>query len=109
LFGAYRRTAALWARLGFDVIVDDVCFDDDAAEDWDAALQGLPAVWVAVRCDAAVVEARERARGDRLLGLARGLGPVVDRRPHYDLELDTSSIDVEALAAALEDALTRRR
>ncbi len=104
LFATYRRTAALWARQGFNVLVDEVCLDEAAARDWDEALAGLPATWVAVRCDPTVAEARERGRGDRLAGLARGMRHAVDHRQH-DLELDTSADDPAALAARLEELL----
>lgn len=106
LLATYRRTAALWARQGFNVLVDEVCLDEDAALDWDEALAGLPATWVAVRCDPPVAEARERARGDRLPGLARGMRHAVDHR-HHDLELDTSADDPTTLAARLEQLLAR--
>src|SRR5579862_9241563 len=79
LFAAYRRTAAAWARAGFDVLVDDVCFDEDAVRDWQEALAGLRVTWVALHCAPDVAEARELARGDRLAGLARALGDVVHR------------------------------
>jgi chloramphenicol 3-O phosphotransferase len=105
LFATYRRTAALWARQGFDVLVDDVCIDEEAARDWDEALAGLEVTWVAVRCPPGVAEERERARGDRLPGLARGMGGAVANRSRYDLELDTEAVGVEALVDRLESAL----
>jgi chloramphenicol 3-O phosphotransferase len=101
LFAAYRRTAALLAREGFNVLVDDVSFDKEAVRDWHEALAGLRVTWVAVRCDPDVAEAREQARGDRVRGLARGLSSVVHRYATYDYELDTSSADVDHLSAQL--------
>src|SRR5436190_22122478 len=58
---AYRRTVAVWAHAGFDVIVDEVVLDSAAADGWREVLDGLPVLWVGVRCDLAVSEARERA------------------------------------------------
>jgi chloramphenicol 3-O phosphotransferase len=101
LFATYRRSVALWARRGFDVLVDEVCFDAEAATDWDEALAGLAVHWVALRCDLAVLEEREGAREDRILGLARGQSDVVHRHRAYDLELDSTQDEPADLAAAL--------
>ena len=96
LYAAYRRSIAAWARQGFDVLVDDVAFDAEAVEDWADALAGLRVSWVAVRCSPDVAEARESARGDRMVGLARGLSAVVHAHARYDLEIDTSALDEDA-------------
>ena len=111
LLAVYRRSVALWARNGFDVIVDEVVFDAEAARDWDDALAGLDVTWVAVRCSPDVAAARELARGDRTIGLARGLSAVVHRHVRYDLELDTTDADPDDVAAELDAFLqaTRRR
>ena len=63
LHAAYHRTVAVCAREGFDVIVDDVCLDEEAVADWREALVGLDVTWVALRCDPDVAEAREREPG----------------------------------------------
>jgi chloramphenicol 3-O phosphotransferase len=101
LFAAYRRTAATWARAGFNVLVDEVAFDRECVEDWKQALGGLRVTWVGVRCDPDVAEARERARGDRTIGLARGLEAVVHEHVEYDFELDTSTSSVSELSDQL--------
>jgi chloramphenicol 3-O phosphotransferase len=94
LYAAYRRSVAAWAWQGFDVVVDDVAFDAAAVEDWADALAGLRVSWVAIRCAPDVAEARERARADRIVGLARGLSAVVHSHARYHFEIDTSALDV---------------
>ncbi|HLX89402.1 MAG TPA: hypothetical protein VKR22_13225 [Acidimicrobiales bacterium] len=101
LFATYRRTAATWARGGFNVLVDEVLLDDHDRRDWETALDGLTVTWVAVRCDPDVAEARERARGDRMPGMARGLGSIVHAGVDYDFELDTTSSSAAESAARL--------
>lgn len=108
LFAAYRRTVALWARHGFNVVVDDVCFDEEAARDWHEALAGLDVTWVAVRCAPEVLVAREAARGDRLPGLARALATDVHRWAPVDVELDTTDATVDELCARLASQLHGR-
>lgn len=109
LFSAYRRTAALWARSGFDVVVDDVCFEEEAVHDWQDALDGLAVTWVSVQCTPEVAERRERARGNRMIGMARALSDVVHRFAPSDLVIDTTEASVaestDLLAAAMGPAL----
>ena len=112
LFSTYRRSVALWARQGFNVLVDEVTFDEAAAKDWEQVLEGLPVSWVGVLCSPDVAEAREEARGDRAVGLARGLSAVVHRHVRYDLELDSTVDAPAALAAKLNafiDSVASRR
>ena len=105
---AYRRTVAVWARAGFDVIVDEVVLDDRAAAGWRDELEGVSVVWVAVRCDLDVAESREQKRGDRYAGLVRGQLDVVHRHVRYDLELDTTSHSPDELVGELEEHLRLR-
>jgi chloramphenicol 3-O phosphotransferase len=105
LLSAYRRTVAVWARTGFDVVVDEVAMDEFAIDDWRDALEGLGVLWVAVKCDLAVAEAREKARGDRFIGMVRGQHDLVHRWATYDLELDTTERQPDELVADLEQAI----
>ena len=89
LIDAYHRWVAEAVRAGMNVIVDDVVIDRETYAGWLRALDGLPAVWVAVRCPLDVVEAREAARGDRAMGLARAQHDVVHQGIPYALEIDT--------------------
>jgi chloramphenicol 3-O phosphotransferase len=105
---AYRRTVAVWARAGFDVIVDEVVLDAAAADGWRDDLSGLSVVWVAVRCALDVAEKRERARGNRYIGLVRGQLDVVHAHVTYDLELDTTTRSPDELVDELDRHLAVR-
>jgi len=105
---AYRRTVAVWARVGFDVIVDDVMLDASAVEGWRAELDGLTVVRVAVHCALDAAEVREQARGDRYRGIARGQFDIVHHDVQYDLELDTTSRTPDELVDELERHLGLR-
>jgi chloramphenicol 3-O phosphotransferase len=85
LQAAYHRTVVAVAKMGFNVIVDDVAIDQSDVPDWAGALIGLRVDWVAVRCDALVAQAREQARRDRFPGLALGLSEIVHRYACYNL------------------------
>jgi chloramphenicol 3-O phosphotransferase len=58
-----------------------------------------------VRIDLDVLEARERARQDRVLGMARWQYPLVHRFADYDVEVDTGALDAPSAADAVFAAL----
>lgn len=105
MHGAYHRAIAAIASAGVNVIVDEVMISEAECVDWQEALTGLPVQWVAVRCDLDVVVERERQRGDRYLGLARGTGLVVHDHATYDFEVDTTSMTTQEVAAELDEKL----
>ena len=105
LLTLFRTMVADAARLGFDVIVDEVMFEATAVDEWRTTLVGLDVTWVAVRCDADVAEAREATRGDRYIGLARALTDVVHRHATYDIDLDTTDTSPDELVSRLDAAL----
>ncbi|MFC4629376.1 chloramphenicol phosphotransferase CPT [Promicromonospora alba] len=92
------------ARAGAHIVVDDVFLGGGASQRrWLDALGDVPTLWVGVRCDAAVAEAREAARGDRVAGMAAKQAEVVHEGVTYDLEVDTThtgSVDCARTIAA---------
>jgi chloramphenicol 3-O phosphotransferase len=85
-----RRAVAAMAGAGNNLIVDEVMIGADKARDYRALLSGSDVRFIGLFAPLAVLEARERARGDRLLGLARWQFDLVHRDMVYDLEIDTS-------------------
>jgi chloramphenicol 3-O phosphotransferase len=94
---AFRAAELAWfdglaamARAGARLIVDDVFLSGAASQErLRSALGGLSVLWVGVRCDVAVAEARERRRGDRYIGMARDQAERVHRGVHYDTVVET--------------------
>jgi chloramphenicol 3-O phosphotransferase len=66
-----------------------------------AALAASEVCLVGVRCPLAVLESREKARGDRRGGLARFQFERVHEGKPYDLEVDTSEASAEECAARI--------
>lgn len=94
LDAAWSLGVAAMARAGARVIVDEVFLGAAASQArWREALTGLEVLWVGVRCDPDVAEAREAARGDRVGGMARAQAERVHEGVTYDLEVDTSGQD----------------
>jgi chloramphenicol 3-O phosphotransferase len=103
---AWRRGVAAMAASGADLIIDEVLLCPDWLDDWRAVLPDVPLLMVGVRCDLAELERRERARGDRVIGQARGQFSHVHAHMSYDVEIDTGTRSlaecVEAIAERIE-------
>jgi chloramphenicol 3-O phosphotransferase len=85
-----RRAIAALAREGNNLILDDVILGNQMTE-YAALLADFELLVVGVFAPLDVLEARERARGDRMIGLARWQFDRVHAGKVYDLEVDTGS------------------
>jgi len=93
---------------GNAVIFDHVLHDSAMYESYLAATVGLEVFKIGVTCPLDLLEARERARGDRVLGRARGLVDVVHTFTDYDVKVDTGAMSTEACTAAILAAMSAR-
>ncbi|MFE4794549.1 chloramphenicol phosphotransferase CPT [Streptomyces sp. NPDC056708] len=101
---AWIEGVATMARAGARVIVDEVFLGGAASQQrWQKALGGVQVLWVGVRCESAVAEAREIARGDRVTGMAASQADVVHRGVFYDLEVDTTRSESMECARIIAD------
>jgi len=97
LLDGLRRAVAALAAAGNDLIVDEV-MEAPEATDYRRLLAGHELHLVGLHAPLAVLEARERARGDREPGLARWQFDRLHRGIAYDLELDTGQATPEEVA-----------
>ena len=99
-----RHAIAAMAGQGNDLIVDEVMLETGTAQEYRDLLGfcELRVVGLFARLD--VLEARERARGDRDVGLARWQYGRVHRGIIYDLEVDTTAAAPAACARLIRDA-----
>jgi chloramphenicol 3-O phosphotransferase len=102
-FRGMRHAIAAMASQGNNLIVDDVMLDDELTE-YRSLLAGVTLHLVGVFAPLDVLEARERARGDRLAGLARWQYDRVHRGKRYDLELDGSTATPAQCAERIKQA-----
>ena len=103
---AWIAGIAAMAHAGARVIVDEVFLGGAASQQrWKNALGTLGVLWVAVRCDAAVVAAREVARGDRVAGMAASQAELVHEGIVYDLQVDTTHAEALPCAQAIAASL----
>ncbi|MEI9887527.1 MAG: AAA family ATPase [Rhizomicrobium sp.] len=96
-----RHAVAAMAAQGCNMVVDDVIFDAAVMDEYRAFLAAHDLRTVGVFAPLDVLEARERARGDRAIGLARGQFGMVHRGVVYDLAIDTGRASPEACAATI--------
>jgi chloramphenicol 3-O phosphotransferase len=85
-----RQSIAAMAHAGNNLIVDDVLLENEMAE-YASLLADVTFHAVGVFAPLDVLEARERKRADRLIGLARWQYDRVHHGKRYALELDTSN------------------
>jgi chloramphenicol 3-O phosphotransferase len=63
-------------------------------------------VWlIGVHCSLEELERREKARGDRQLGLARQQQATIHKSVIYDIEVDTSVLSIEECALAIKSKI----
>ena len=95
-----RRAIAALAEAGNDMIVDEVLLGE-GAEDYRALLADFDLKFVGVVAPLEVIEAREKQRGDRLLGLARWQFDRVHVGIDYDFVVDSSTASAESCAGLI--------
>ena len=103
--GMHRSIAAL-ALAGNDLIFEHVLLYPAWADDLREALAGIRVTYVGVRCPVDVLEERERARADAVMGQARGHCDVVHANVTYDVEVDTSRMAASEAAEAIWRSLS---
>ena len=102
LEAAWIEGVAAMARAGARIIVDEAFLGGAASQRrWHNALDALRVLWVGVRCDSAVAEAREVARGDRVVGMAAAQAALVHQGVTYDLQVDTTHTEALDCARAI--------
>ena len=93
---------------GNPVIFDHVLHDRAMYESFCRSTAGLDVFAIGVTCPLGILEARERARGDRVVGRARGLVDIVHTFREYDVTVDTGAMGTEACVAIVLEALAGR-
>ena len=89
---------------GNNLIVDDVIFGGAQAQQYRDVLSRHDTSFVGLFAPLDVLEDRERARGNRLVGLARWQFERVHRDMTYDLEIDTTRASPLQCAGTIKTA-----
>ena len=109
--GMIKASHAYWAACagaGLDQVIDDVWLVPDQPAGMRDALLAANTLWVGVHCPLAITEQRERERGDRIVGTARGQNALVHTFRKYDVDVDTSVATPHECAKAILAVLDAR-
>jgi chloramphenicol 3-O phosphotransferase len=96
---AHQVATSAMANSGVNLILDEVVLNERLRRDWLALLEGVDVFFVGVHCDLAELERRELARGDRVIGQARGQFQNVHSQMRYDFEIETTQISPDEAAS----------
>ncbi len=90
----FQEVVLALAKMGHHIVIDDVSFGKQQLDEWKKALKGFQVLWVGVNAPLPVLEQREKERGNRILGSARGQFHKVHVDASYDLEIDTHQASI---------------
>jgi chloramphenicol 3-O phosphotransferase len=90
-----KDIALLLASQNYNLIIDDVAFGAIQVDEWKQILKNYNVLYVGVITPLDILEKREKARGDRFIGSARGQYFRVHENVAYDLEIDTHAHSLE--------------
>ena len=108
LHDAYFACVKQLADLGHDLIVDNAITAERQAQRLREAVEGHQVLTVLVTCSPETLAERERARGDRRIGLAASQCDSIERWLQHDLRIDTSVDSPEAAARKIMSSLSSR-
>lgn len=98
-----RHAVAAMAAQGNNLIVDEVMIEAGIAQEYRDLLRPFDLLLVGLFAPLDVLEAREHARGDREVGLARWQYGRVHQGIAYDLEIDTAAAEPTDCARLIRD------
>lgn len=107
-----RHAAAAMAGQGNNLIIDEVFFGDrdngfcNPVAEYRRLLAPYTLKMVGVFAPLNVIETREAARGDRMIGMARWQFDQVHHGMRYDLEIDAGAASAADCAAEVKAAFT---
>ncbi len=104
--GLHRSAAAL-AEAGNNLIVDHVLEKEAWLKECVELWAGLDTLFVGVKCPLHILEQREAERGDRAPGLAKLQYERVHVHGVYDVEVDTSILDVDECVTQIVESLEK--
>lgn len=100
-----KDIAVMLASQKYNLIIDDLAFGAIEVDEWKRELKGFEVLYVGVVTPLEILEQRERVRGDRFLGSARGQYFKVHENVVYDIEIDTHANTTEENLEAIKQAL----
>lgn len=85
----FQEVVLMLTKKGHSLIIDDVSFGKQQIDEWKKLLKDFHVLWIGVNAPLAILEQREKERGNRMIGSARAQFHKVHVDVIYDLEIDT--------------------
>jgi chloramphenicol 3-O phosphotransferase len=101
----FHRTIAMFSDKGINLIVDHILHDIFTNNDCFEVLTNYPVIFVGVHCPIEELERREKARGDRNIGLAKKQLEFVHKNEIYDIEVNTYTENAEECSKKIIESL----
>lgn len=98
----FQEVVLALAKMGHHIVIDDVSFGKQQLDEWKKTLKDFKVLWVGVNAPLSVLEQREKERGNRIQGSARGQFHKVHVDATYDLEINTHQASVSENAEKIK-------
>lgn len=85
----FQEVVLTLAKMGHHLIIDDISLGAKQLDEWKQILRDFKVLWVGVNAPLDILEQREKERGNRIVGSARGQFHKVHMGSTYDLSIDT--------------------
>lgn len=103
-----KDIALLLVSQHYNLIIDDIANGTIEVEEWKKALKDYKVLYVGVTAPLEILEKREFARSNRMLGSAREQYFRVHENVSYDLEVDTHFQTIEENILRIQEALSKK-
>lgn len=101
----FKEMASLLISEEYNLIIDDIALEIGEVEEWKELLKNYSTLYVGVKVPLDVLEEREKIRGDRMIGSARGQYFTVHQGVDYDLMIDTHEESTEESVKKIKAAI----
>ena len=106
IFEGYFASVAALTITGNNVIADCPVYSEGLARYFEKHLSAIDRkIIIRIDCPLSVLEAREKARGDRALGVAKGQFDGIHKFLKYHIEVDSLKTKPFAIASAIYKAM----
>lgn len=105
----FQEVVLVLIKMGHHLIIDDVSFGKKQVDEWKELLKDFSVLWIGVNAPLPILEQREKERGNRMVGSARGQFHKVHTDATYDLEIDTHHATLEENIHKIQSLAAERK
>jgi chloramphenicol 3-O phosphotransferase len=109
LFSSIKKIMLDLATDGFPLIIDELILKEEELEEYRQLFKNFNLITIKVWAPLEVIEKREKNRGDRKIGLARGMYDEAYQNYKDDLLLDTSQFSPQECAEKIKNLIEKKQ